>query len=130
LAPALSTAGRKESPARIINIGSVEGVLVPFLELYSYTASKAAVHQLTRVLAKFLASRHITVNALILGPFESRMMKDTLPDHIDRIEARAPLGRIGQPDDVGAAAIYLASPGAAWLTGVLLPVDGGTSSTV
>jgi len=130
LTPALSAAGQRDAPARIINIGSVEGVRVPFLELYSYSASKAAVHHLTRVLARYLAPRHITVNALILGPFESRMMKDTLPDHREFIEARAPLGRIGEPDDVGAAAIYLASPGAAWLTGVLLPVDGGTSGTV
>jgi NAD(P)-dependent dehydrogenase (short-subunit alcohol dehydrogenase family) len=130
LTPVLSAAGQPDAPARVINIGSVEGVLVPFLELYSYTASKAAVHQLTRVLAKYLAPRHITVNALILGPFESRMMKDTMPEYIDQIEARSPLRRIGKPDDVGAAAIYLAGPGAAWLTGVLLPVDGGTSTTV
>lgn len=130
LTPALSAAGRPESPARVINIGSVDGIRVPFVQTYSYTASKAAVHQLTRMLAKNLAARHITVNALVPGPFQSRMMKETLEELGDEILARAPLGRLGRPDDIGAAAIYLAGPGAAWLTGVLLPVDGGTVTTL
>ena len=103
---------------------------MPVFEAYSYAASKAAVHHLTRVMARYLAKRNVTVNALVPGPFPSRMMKAALEEKGDEIAAMSPLGRIGQPDDIAAAAIYLASPGAAWITGVLLPVDGGINGTM
>ena len=78
LRPALAAAGTHEHPARVINIGSVDGIRVPQLETYSYSASKAAVHHMTKVLAARLAPDNITVNAIAPGPFESKMMAATL----------------------------------------------------
>jgi NAD(P)-dependent dehydrogenase (short-subunit alcohol dehydrogenase family) len=129
LVPALAAAARPGDPARVINIGSIDGLRVPSLESYSYSASKAAVHHLTRVLAKRLAPNGITVNAIAPGPFESKMMAATLETFGDAIRASCPLGRIGEPEDMAGAAIYLASRAGAYLTGVVLPVDGGFSTT-
>jgi len=129
LLPSLKAAGSAESPARIINIGSVESLRVPRHENYPYPVSKAAIEWLTPVLAKHLAANHITVNGLLPGPFQSRMMRETLEKAGDEIERMVPLGRIGRPDDIAGAAIYLASPAANWVTGVNLPVDGGLSGS-
>ena len=130
LTPALAAAGGPGAPARVINIGSIDGLRVPELDTYSYSASKAAVHHLTRVLARRLAREHITVNAIAPGPFESKMMAATLELFGDAIAAACPLGRIGEPEDIVGAAIYLASRASSWVTGVVLPVDGGMSTTV
>lgn len=130
LTPALAAAGTEQRPSRVINIGSIDGLRIPELDTYSYSASKAAVHHMTRVLARRLAREHINVNALAPGPFESKMMAATLDAFRDVIEQSCPLGRIGEPEDIAAAAIYLASPAASYLTGVILPVDGGISTTV
>ena len=130
LTPALAAAGAPGAPARVINIGSIDGLRVPELDTYSYSASKAAVHHMTKVLARKLAPRHITVNAIAPGPFESKMMAATLEVFGDAIAAQNPMGRIGEPDDIAGAAIYLASRATAWVTGVILPVDGGMSTTV
>ena len=108
LTPLLRAASSPEDPARVINIGSIDGIHVPVLETYSYSSSKAAVHQLTRHLAKRLAPS-ITVNAIAPGPFESKMMAATLEAFGEQIAAGAPLGRIGRPDDVAGTAIFLAS---------------------
>src|SRR5580700_675231 len=128
LTPLLLAASSTEDPARVINIGSIDGILVSVLETYSYSASKAAVHQLTRNLAKRLAPA-ITVNAIAPGPFESKMMAATLEAFGDQIAASAPLRRIGRPDDVAGAAIFLASRAGAYVTGAILPVDGGIATT-
>jgi NAD(P)-dependent dehydrogenase (short-subunit alcohol dehydrogenase family) len=97
------------------------------METYAYSDSKAAVHQLTRHLGKRLAPL-VTVNAIAPGPFESRMMHKTLEDFGDQITAAAPLKRIGRPEDMAGAAIFLASPAASYVTGVILPVDGGLAT--
>jgi NAD(P)-dependent dehydrogenase (short-subunit alcohol dehydrogenase family) len=127
LTPLLRAASDPSDPARVINIGSIDGIMVSVLETYSYSASKAAVHQLTRNLAKRLAPS-ITVNAIAPGPFESKMMAATLEAFGEQIAANAPLKRIGRPDDVAGAAIFLASRAGAYLTGALIPVDGGMST--
>ncbi len=127
LRPLLEAAGSSDSPARVINIGSIDGLKVPMLETYAYSASKAAVHQLTRHLAKQLAPV-ITVNAIAPGPFESKMMHATLEAFGDAIAASAPMKRIGRPSDMAGAAIFLASPAASYITGVILPVDGGIAT--
>ncbi len=127
LLPLLEAAARDDDPARVVNIGSIDGIHVPVLETYSYSASKAAVHQLTRHLARKLAPR-ITVNAIAPGPFESKMMAATLDAFGAQIAAGAPMKRIGRPDDMAGAAIYLASRAGAYLTGVILPVDGGIAT--
>jgi NAD(P)-dependent dehydrogenase (short-subunit alcohol dehydrogenase family) len=124
LVPLLEAAGSAEEPARVINIGSIDGIQVPLLETYAYSASKAAVHQLTRHLARRLAPR-VTVNAIAPGPFESKMMAATLEAFRDQIEASALLKRIGRPDDMAGTAIFLASRAGAYLTGAIIPVDGG-----
>ena len=95
------------------------------LETYAYSASKAAVHHLTRVLAMRLAPKHITVNAVAPGPFESKMMARDARALPRRHRRRCPLGRIGEPEDMAGIAIYLASRAGAYLTGAVIPVDGG-----
>ncbi len=127
LLPLLRAAGTTEEPSRVINIGSIDGIHVPQLETYSYSASKAAVHQLTRHLAKRLAPA-TTVNAIAPGPFESKMMAATLEAFGEQIAASAPLRRIGRPDDMAGTAIYLASRAGAYLTGAIIPVDGGIAT--
>ena len=125
--PLLEAAATDDDPARVVNIGSIDGIHVPVLETYSYSASKAAVHQLTRHLAKKLAPR-ITVHAIAPGPFQSKMLAATLAAFGAQIAASAPMKRIGRPDDMAGAAIYLASRAGAYLTGVILPVDGGIAT--
>jgi len=129
LTPALAAAGTAEDPARVINIGSIDGLHVPALETYSYSTSKAAVHQLTKVLARKLARQHITVNAVAPGPFQSKMMAATLEAAGDAINQMVPLGRIGAPDDMAGVAIFLSSRAGSYLTGTVIPVDGGLVGT-
>jgi NAD(P)-dependent dehydrogenase (short-subunit alcohol dehydrogenase family) len=111
----------------VINIGSIDGIHVPLMETYSYSASKAAVHQLTRHLARRLAPE-ITVNAIAPGPFESKMMAATLEAFGDQIAATAPMKRIGRPDDMAGTAVFLASRAGSFLTGAIIPVDGGIAT--
>ena len=125
LAPLLEKTGTPADPARVINIGSIDGIKVPFLETYAYPASKAAVHQLTRNLAVKFAGKNITVNAIAPGPFESKMTEWMLEHFQDRFEKDCPLRRIGAPADMAGVAIYLASRAGAYVNGVVIPVDGG-----
>lgn len=128
LTPLLEKAASDDDPARVINIGSIDGLQAPALETYAYSSSKAAVHHMTRVLAHRLAVQRITVNAIAPGPFESKMMAETLQRFGDAIKASCPLGRIGRPDDMAGAAIFLASRAGAYVTGAVIPVDGGIST--
>ncbi|MBY0276875.1 SDR family oxidoreductase [Candidatus Binatia bacterium] len=126
--PLLEKSASDADPARVINIGSIDGIQVPMLETYAYSASKAAVHHMTRVMAMQLAGKRITVNAVAPGPFESKMMAATLDRFKDAIVASCPLGRIGEPEDMAGIAIYLASRAGAYVTGTVIPVDGGIST--
>ena len=123
----LRAAARPEAPARVINVASVDGLKVPDMETYSYSASKAGIIHLTRHLAKRLAREHITVNAIAPGPFDSKMMAFILDDPNARakLAGMVPLGRIGQPDDMAGAAVYLASRAGSYLTGATVAVGGG-----
>lgn len=121
----LRAAATPERPARVINVGSVDGMHVPLWESYAYSSSKAAVHQLTRHLAKRLAGEHITVNAIAPGIVRTRMTRFAFEESGDELVRATPLGRTGLPDDMAGAAIFLASPAASWITGIVLPVDGG-----
>jgi NAD(P)-dependent dehydrogenase (short-subunit alcohol dehydrogenase family) len=129
LVPTLAAAATDEDPARVINIGSIDGLKPPMLETYAYSASKAAVHHMTRVLAKKLAPQRITVNAVAPGPFQSKMMRATLERFGDSIASTNPLGRIGCDEDMAGISIFLASRAAAYVTGTVIPVDGGISTT-
>jgi NAD(P)-dependent dehydrogenase (short-subunit alcohol dehydrogenase family) len=128
--PMLEQTATQDDPARIINIGSIDGLHVPRMQTYSYATSKAAIHQLTRVLARELGPRHITVNAVAPGPFESKMMAWTLQEFGDAIAASSPLGRIGRPDDMAGVAVFLCSRAGSYVTGAVIPVDGGIATTV
>jgi NAD(P)-dependent dehydrogenase (short-subunit alcohol dehydrogenase family) len=127
LTPALEAAGTHDDPSRVINIGSIDGLRTPELDTWAYSASKAAVHHLTRTLARTLAPKHITVNAVAPGPFQSKMMAATLDAFGDAIAASTPLKRIGTPEDMAGVTIFLSSRAGAYLTGTVIPVDGGMS---
>ena len=130
LADHLRGAGTTDDPARVINIGSVDGLRACEIEHYAYSTSKAAVHHLTRQLAKRLISENVIVNAIAPGPFESNMMAFALRDDEARkvVEDSVPQGRIGNPDDMAGLAIFLASKASAYITGTVIPVGGGIAT--
>ncbi|MFT4671460.1 MAG: NAD(P)-dependent dehydrogenase (short-subunit alcohol dehydrogenase family) [Pseudohongiellaceae bacterium] len=126
----LALAGTAEDPARVINIGSMDGIHVPIVQrvpTFAYSASKAALHHLTKVLAVDLASKNITVNAIAPGFFESRMTDYVFEHYLNDIEDDCPLHRVGQPQEMVGIVTYLASKAGAYTNGTVIPVDGGTS---
>ena len=129
LLPMLDKAASASDPARVINVGSIDGIKVPFTENFAYGPSKAAVHHMTRDLAVKLSGRNITVNAIAPGPFESRMTEWMLEHFQESLEKQCPLHRIGCPADMAGVAIYLSSRAGAYVNGVVIPVDGGLSIT-
>lgn len=128
LLPLLRKAASDDDPARVINIGSVDGLRVPQLQNYAYSASKAALHMLTRHMAHHLVEDRITVNAIAPGPFPSKMTKFLFDMGEDVVSSSVPLGRPGRPDDVGGTAIYLSSRAGAYLTGTIIPLGGGVAT--
>ncbi|MEA2433633.1 MAG: hypothetical protein QOG54_1090 [Actinomycetota bacterium] len=128
LLPLLRKAATQEDPARVINIGSVDGLRVPEMLNYAYSASKAAVHMLTRHMAHHLVKENITINAIAPGPFPSKMTKFIFDMGEDVVASTVPMGRVGHPDDVAGTAIYLASKAGSYLTGTIIPVGGGVAT--
>lgn len=127
LLPQLVAAASDEDPARVINIGSIYGEATDVMYAYSYTASKAAIHQLTRVLARELAPKRVLVNAIAPGLFPSKMTAFALKNEVmrDKLIDNIPLGRAGTPEDVGGLALFLSSRAGAYMTGNIIPLDGG-----
>jgi NAD(P)-dependent dehydrogenase (short-subunit alcohol dehydrogenase family) len=123
LVPELAAAGTADDPARVINIGSIDGLIPPAMETYSYSASKAGVLHLTRHLARFLASRHITANAIAPGYFPTVMTRWAMDREAELLE-HIPLRRAGRPEDMAGPALFLASRAGAYLSGAVLRVDG------
>jgi NAD(P)-dependent dehydrogenase (short-subunit alcohol dehydrogenase family) len=125
LLPLLKKGAKPNDPARVLNIGSIDGLGVPKVDNFIYPVSKAAVHHLTHVLAAKLGEQGVTVNAIAPGPFESKMTEWMLENFQDSIEQSCPLNRIGAPADMAGIAIYLASRAGAYVNGAVIPVDGG-----
>ena len=135
LLPELKTAGTADCPARIINIGSGMGTrpssgLANNNGAYSYAVSKAAVHHLTKILSNELAADNITVNAIAPGPFPSKMMDFALATEESRkaIEEDVPMGRVGEPEDMACLIRWLCSKGGSFITGAVVPIDGGMAA--
>jgi NAD(P)-dependent dehydrogenase (short-subunit alcohol dehydrogenase family) len=125
-----ATALSAGDPGRVINIGSMDGLHIPTVTgvgTYAYTASKAAVHHLTRHLAVELGHRNITVNAIAPGFFPSKMTDQLFTHHLADIEHNSLLGRAGQDEEMAGIAIYLSARAGAYTHGAVIPVDGGTS---
>ncbi|KAK4175590.1 hypothetical protein QBC36DRAFT_240790 [Triangularia setosa] len=125
LTPLLQKASKKGDPARVINIGSIDGLRVPLLPTFAYSASKAGLHHLSRHLAVELGPKGITSNVLACGPFPSKMMRHTLDTMGEVIKEANPLGRVGEKEDVGGACIFLASRAGGYVNGATLALDGG-----
>ncbi|MEM9012989.1 MAG: SDR family oxidoreductase [Pseudomonadota bacterium] len=129
LMPLQEAAATKADPARIVNVGSLMGTLPLAEGAYSYAVSKAGVHHLTKIMATEFASRRITANALAPGPFPSKMtaFATGTEEKAAKVSKNVPLGRIGQASDIAGAMLYLCGPGGAFITGAILPLDGGIS---
>lgn len=135
LLPLLRAAATAEDPARVINIGSIDGLKTPLFDNFSYAASKAAVHQLTRVLATHLVREHILVNAIAPGPFPTWMLSAGVGfggkvegQDWESVGAKNPRGRVGTPEDMAGLAIYLSSRAGAYIVGETITCDGGAVS--
>ena len=127
LLPLLRAGGSAQRPASVINIGSVGALKVGPKENYAYQASKSAIHWMAKGLAKRLGRDNITVNVIAPGFFESEMTVITSSEMRTMVESMVPRGRVGTPEDLAGAAIYLASRAGAYVTGSVIPVEGGLS---
>lgn len=125
LLPMLENAATAEDPARVINIGSIDGLHVSHVDNFAYGPSKAAIHHMTKVFAVDLGPKNITVNAIAPGPFESKMTEWMLDTYGEQIKQRNPLGRIGTPADMAGLALFLSSKAGAYMNGAIIPLDGG-----
>lgn len=130
LLPQLKASGTAEDPARVVMIGSIDGIRVPHGDNYSYSASKAAIHMMTRHMAAHLVGEHILLNSIAPGPFPSKMMAYMLEDEerSEFVHSSNPRKRIGTAQDIAGAVIFLSSRAGAYTTGTVIPVDGGVST--
>lgn len=130
LLPSLEAAGTAGDPARVINIGSIAGTFSARLNAYSYSASKAALHHLGRELAAELGPRNIAVNTIVPGYFSTKMTAHIRADEhrASQLKQRIPLGRFGEPRDIGALCVFLSSPLAAYISGAQILLDGGLAA--
>ena len=127
--PLLTKRASVDDPSRVINIGSIDGLNVPALETFSYSASKAAVHHLTRVMAAKLVKENILVNAIAPGPYPSSMLGAAVNHDYSEIEKRNPRKRVGTPEDIAGLAIFLCSRAGAYTVGETITSDGGIVKT-
>ena len=125
LLPLLSAAGTAADPARVINVGSIDGLHTSKFTNFSYSPSKAAVHHMTRMLATHLAERHILVNAIAPGPFATDMMAPMVEKMGDEIIGAVPVKRMGDADDAAGMAVFLAARASRYVNGAVIPLDGG-----
>ncbi|MHC8380552.1 SDR family oxidoreductase [Pseudomonas sp. LB3P14] len=127
LLPLLRSAANANNPARVINIGSLAGALVEPVSAYSYVASKAALHHLSRVLAAELAPDSITVNTIVPGYFPTKMTAHIREEQerASELQARIPLQRLGTAEDIVGLCIFLSSRAGAYVTGSEMTLDGG-----
>lgn len=130
LLPLLARTATPQQPARVINIGSVVGTAPHGFPAYSYAASKAALHHMTRILANEFAGRHITVNAIAPGPFPSDMTAFfTRKESTARAVCKSiPLGRLGTDTDIAGLVLCLCGAGGAYISGAIIPLDGGMTA--
>jgi len=131
--PLLRASAKKESPARVINVGSVDGIKTPAFDNFSYGASKAAVHHLTRQLASHLIKEQIIVNAIAPGPFPTWMLSagvgfggETEGVDWDQVGKGNPSGRVGTMEDIAGLAIFLSSRAGSYTVGETITCDGGS----
>ena len=129
LMPMLVAAATPDRPSTVINIGSVMGHTTQAENSYSYSASKAAVHHLTRILASEFADKQVTVNAIAPGPFPTNMTKFAIGDEEGqrRTAGAVPMHRVGRPDDMAGTILYLTGRAGAYISGAIVPLDGGMS---
>lgn len=127
LLPLLRAGASGERPTTVINIGSVGGIRIGPRETYAYAAAKAGLHHVSKSLAKRLGPENITVNSIAPGFFPSDMTQITSDDMHKAIVQMIPRRRVGQQQDAAGLAIFLASPAAAYVTGTVIPLEGGMS---
>ncbi len=130
LLPLLKRAGTAGNPARIINLGSVMGTMPHGFPAYAYSASKAAVHHVTRFLSNELAGMNITVNAIAPGPFPSKMTAFFADKEsaAESVKHGIPLGRFGDQTDMAGLVLCLCAAGGAYISGAIIPLDGGMTA--
>ena len=127
--PLLKAATTPQSPARVINIGSIAGLKPQFIPTYAYDISKAAVHHLTVKFASSFCADNILCNAIAPGLIPSKMSSQIFTySSEDNVVSSIPLGRIGSETDIAGVTLYLCSNAANWVTGVVIPVDGGNTA--
>jgi NAD(P)-dependent dehydrogenase (short-subunit alcohol dehydrogenase family) len=124
LYPLLKAAGTADAPAKVVNIGSIDGQRLNPWDTWSYHASKSSILYLTKRMAARLVRDHINVTAIAPGAFESDMNR-AARDHGDDVAKGIPAKRIGRPEDMAAAAIYLCSRAGDYVVGETITVDGG-----